>query len=413
MSYKIAFLTDLHVSEDRLNENKASFVSALRVLKEASPTLIVIGGDLCGYRVPHRPTPAERRLLHTFLSRCAALAPVRVVRGNHDSIGEFDWLNWAASDIEYHEAPGLIEAAGLNVVVLPWIDRGLVAATDPAAQTDDDVYTAHVVRTYRDHVAAAVENGRPFLIAAHAAVGGGHVRTGQPAVPSSDPTVPASVLAPDVPEWIGTVCGHYHAPQVVLRRDARGVYYGGSMSVSEYGEDPYKGVLLIGPEGAEVKRLWTRRRIGLLYDLEGQTLTVSGHDLDKTLTLSGSAEEIAAAIAAVPAPTWRQAPPPGGTDRSLGVRARLTVCARGAVDATAVAIVREALSTHLAGEGAEIAPVAYRVEAVRREREGAEEVRSATTNGDRLAAWIRTNAASFPYAQEAAAALAEIEQELQ
>lgn len=413
MSYKIAFLTDLHVSEDRLHENKAAFVSALRVLKEAAPTLIVIGGDLCGYRVPHRPTPAERWMLYTFLSRCAAIAPVRVVRGNHDSIGEFDWINWAAADIEYHETPGLIEAGGLNVVVLPWIDRGSVAAADPAAQTDDEVYTAHVIRTYQGHIDTAVENGRPFLIAAHAAVGGGHVRTGQPAVPSSDPTVPASVLAPNVPEWIGTVCGHYHAPQVVLRRDQRGVFYGGSLSVSEYGEDPYKGVLLIGPDGAEVKRVWVRRRVGFVYDLDARTLTVAGHDLDRTLTLSGDAAEIATALAAVPAPTWRQAPAPGAGERSLGIRARLTVCARGAVDAASVAIVREALGACLANEGAEIAPVAYRVETVRREREGAEAIRSAVTNSDRLTAWIRTNAANFPYADEAVRALAEIEQEIQ
>jgi DNA repair exonuclease SbcCD nuclease subunit len=244
---KYAFVTDLHLIERDLEWQREGLAEVVRIVKEAGVDFVVIGGDLCGREVPHRPSAKERNALCSFVSDLRSTLPedgeVFVLRGNHDQPEEFAFLNFLG-DVSFIESPlrcDVGEMRPARIALLPWIDRSAGEALDDAA------YTRHVRAEYER---VLNERGPDFdVIFAHAAVSSAKVGSGQPATLTSDPLFEADFFAR---LSTTTLLGHYHEPQDLdVPHDAL-VAYGGALFFNEHGEAGARGFSIGDTETGEV-----------------------------------------------------------------------------------------------------------------------------------------------------------------
>jgi len=264
---RVAFVTDLHVTQARLREHAPVLRKVAGAICATHPDLLLVGGDLCGLRVPHRATPEERNTLVDFLRRATGDGewPAVVVRGNHDAPGDFDFLDHLAIDATYMGEPGVVEGDRWGVVCLPWVDR--------TAVSDPERYQGEVRALYRDTLAGYLQDPdrRPHVfVLGHAAIKGATLHDGQPAVPIADPVVPLSDLDGD---FRAGFFGHYHHPQILESGD-RPIVYGGSLNVNEHGEDYRKTWTEWTPKRCRFHRIPTPIRATLVVDDLGKTLEV-------------------------------------------------------------------------------------------------------------------------------------------
>lgn len=192
---------DLHVEDKRIAEYVAALDAVLQTARDQRPNLTVVCGDLCGRHVPHRPTAAERNLIARFLVDLAATSDhVAVVRGNHDPVEEWRWIEHLAGSVSWSAECETIDGDGWALVVLPALDRGQVRGSDHAAG---------VVEAYgRATSVAPGEDGVARIVAAHAPVLGA---VGIPAVATYQ--VPAAAV---VPAWADlAVLSDVHTAQAI------------------------------------------------------------------------------------------------------------------------------------------------------------------------------------------------------
>jgi len=269
----VAFVTDLHITQARLQEHEPVLKQLALSIWDKEPDLVLVGGDLCGLRVPHRATPDERNALVDFLRTIVddRGTPIVVVRGNHDAPGDFDFLDHLAIDVTYMDEPGVVEGDTWAVVCLPWVDRTGVS--------DPEDYQREVRAWYHDelHGYLSSKDRRPHVfVLGHAAIKGAVLRDGQPAVPIADPVIPLSDLDGD---FRAGFFGHYHQPQILKPADPL-IVYGGSVNVNEHGEDHRKTWTEWTPEGIRLHRISTPARVTMIVDDLGKTLEVRPADAD-------------------------------------------------------------------------------------------------------------------------------------
>ena len=270
---KVAFLTDLHVTEDRLHppaDQMATFAKIRDSILNAMPDLVLVGGDLCGFHVPHRATPTERNVLVSLFVSLGNVAPVVIVRGNHDEHGDYDFFNSlsARHSISYITEPEVLsfrDDTPFDVYVMPWLDKTrFSAAVDYETSVRTEAYG--LVNGAR----IARERGGPgaakysFLLA-HAAMLGAEIRVGQPNVPTRDPILDTGIVCnPDA--FDACFFGHYHGYQMIAAHPPS--VYGGSCTVNEYGEPSKKGWVLFqtGAEGMKHMGVAQPRRVKIEWD---------------------------------------------------------------------------------------------------------------------------------------------------
>lgn len=371
---RIAFLTDLHVCDSRLDGHggqRAALVDLALTLDAYAPDLILVGGDLAGLQVPHRATPRERNALVSLLVDLGNVAPVVAVRGNHDFPGDYAFLNHLRSKhpVVYAEAgPEILDVPGAVVVALPWLDRTAVAKLDPD-------YGAGVRTVYRDAMAqvaddlrAARKAGSVVVVLAHAAVAGGAIRDGQPPVPTADPVVYLHELLDE-----GTVdaafFGHYHARQIL---DAPvDALYGGAVFAHEYGEDlGDRGALIYDTETGKVEHVPVLQQPKILVEIDAGDRRLLAVRPDGLITVHGP-------DAAGP---WAQvAPGPTPT-------AKLVVHHDDG-DGPALAWA-DAVRTRLGEVGCTQVLVERRPRRTTRARDGADDIAAATTTADKVQGYM-------------------------
>lgn len=220
---KVAFVSDLHIAEDRLDLHREILAATAAAIYVRAPDVILIGGDLAGRTVPHLATPGERNAMIEFLDALPSGIPVVVCRGNHDSPGDWAFLD-SISGVHYAERPSVVVVRGegdefFEIVVLPWHETW---SEDWLAEADaafgEKVYETRICLT-------------------HATFEGARLRVGQPEVPTRD----CSVLAETLCERFSVdyiFSGHYHAFQGI--GSGHGVY-AGSLFYNEFGESGPKG----------------------------------------------------------------------------------------------------------------------------------------------------------------------------
>jgi len=236
---KIALLGDLHVQEKRLDEQLPVLRSIVEEIAQARVDCTVIAGDLTGWAVPHCATIAERNALVGFVCDLADRAPVTVIRGNHDSHGDFDFLSRLRTihPVRWYGAPGFHaenDGPAYGLVALPWIDRSQIGK--------DEDWEDGILRLWKAQIAKCVAHApKRLIVVAHVALKGSILVEGQPPVPTHDPTFRVDDLLPDLDVPMVLLAGHYHVPQSVGSR----AVYPGSPFVNVFGEGENRGWCLV------------------------------------------------------------------------------------------------------------------------------------------------------------------------
>lgn len=264
---KIAFLADLHVSEDRIDEHVEILRSVAGGIVAGGPDLVLVGGDLCGRRTPHRATPTERNAIVEFVVAVGEVAPVIVVRGNHDAPGDWDFLERLRVDVTYvSDGPECVEGDGWSVLVLPWIDRSAFGGRGYHEGVRGRYKRA--IEEFRSGLLTAREGGAETFLLGHVALAGAMARDGR-VIQTDDPLVSLSDLAcSDGGLWSGVFLGHYHVPQDVVHTDPT-VVYSGSTTANEYGDGRDKSWVLW--DDGRIERRSIDVVVRLVLDVDGES----------------------------------------------------------------------------------------------------------------------------------------------
>lgn len=186
---KVAALSDLHLDENnRFDETSELMDWMVTDIAEYEPGLITVAGDSSPVSV--RPsTPKERMKLSSFYQALAQIAPVIVIRGNHDvSDGDVDIYSRLQSknQIVTFSSPNVI-CDGLNathviVAAVPWPSKQYLLTTLadrlPSSRAELDESCRRSMRDVLHGLGARIHDCRrrhpdwPAVLVAHLNVAG-------------------------------------------------------------------------------------------------------------------------------------------------------------------------------------------------------------------------------------------------
>lgn len=225
---KIAHISDSHFDErDRLEETLDLHLDFCQQIDDRNVDLVIHTGDL----YERKSTPAEREAVASFLIRAAGLAPVLIIRGNHDQPGDIDYLSRLRGDNQIWTAEEFKMGymGPIFVVCMPWIDR--------SRWNTNDVST--VLSAARSH---CHNHKEPSLLAAHVQVGGATISNGQTLIGSTH-EIPAADLLDVGADYIAL--GHIHKHQTWTSDEQVRMAYAGSPRRCNFGEPEDKGWVLV------------------------------------------------------------------------------------------------------------------------------------------------------------------------
>lgn len=265
--FRIAHLSDVHLCE------RVRFAGTCRVLEAFADDvarldvdLVLIAGDLVDpRRAPAKATPTERNFLARIVLRCAAVCPVVIVRGNHDALGDWSFLELLESryPIRYFEEPATLDlrevvgdrsSAPLFVHAVPWLSPGWFASqvADLGLSIDEGhAWIEDAVRPVFADIRRQVEASPDALHVGvgHLSVRGGHLAGGQVLV-GGEVQVGAEMLADLGLHYFGL--GHLHEAQEVV--PGAPVWYAGSPNRLDYGEAGKRCCFLLATLDADAGR---------------------------------------------------------------------------------------------------------------------------------------------------------------
>lgn len=249
---RIAVIADSHFSEDsrfeetiRLHEWIAEHAATQKV------DLVVHTGDV----FDKKSTPRERIVVAEWLQAMAEIAPVLIVRGNHDVIGDlaiFRELR-AKNPIRVAEAAGVYVLGGVAVAAVAWPRKAHLLAQLKAGHEESEQAAGDALRdVLRGLGAELAKHDGPRLLAMHAMVRGSVTSVGQPLV-GCDLELGLEDLALAGADF--AALGHIHKGQDWEIGDMP-VVYPGSPRRTAFGETEPKGYLLVDLD--EGVALWNR-----------------------------------------------------------------------------------------------------------------------------------------------------------
>jgi len=306
----IALLSDLHWARgphwaeiERVHGWIADDLEA-RVAAGDPPALIVLAGDI----FDAGSWPLERNAAAAWVQRLATLAPVLILRGNHDRVGDLDLFAKlrARCTITVYDQPAIHRFPGGAVAVLPWLDRvapgrahGHYSAADEA-RAEVDALLALLDKLGRE-LAATPPGVR--LFAGHLMVHGAKTSHGQPRRQSREFEIGLQDLGRVRAD--AYLLGHVHLGQTFFLNRAP-VIYNGSITRTAFGELEQKRYTLVrlGPKGAQVGHVITPTTPMLLvegrwehgaFSIDTNKLLAEAKNAQVRLTYEVQAEEQAEA----------------------------------------------------------------------------------------------------------------------
>ena len=228
-------------------------------IEDLRPNLVVSTGDV----FERASIPEERAAVKAWALRVAEVAPLLVVRGNHDRAGDLTSLLTrlrTPHPVVVEEAAGVHHLGGVSVAAFAWPSRASIAAALGVPAGPESVAEggrAELRRVFGGLGERLSTSSSPRLLVGHAHVTGATVRDeGQPLPFGESVAVGLEDLA--LAGADATVLGHIHLAQ---RWDFGGnpVAYTGSPFRNSFGEDDPKSVLAIRFDGrfASLERLPT------------------------------------------------------------------------------------------------------------------------------------------------------------
>lgn len=217
---RVAAIGDPHLAESEFPWLLPVWDAVVDRIEEARPDIIVLTGDLFGGRdANHLMTIGERHELPGRLRRLSNIAPVIIVKGNHDHPREFRWLESLSGRhrIRAFDEPGLHTVGGATIYALPYPDKGALLGGETFASIDAEREAmiealAARLRSLADYVPTwRRENpGRPFIVVSHGTPSGTTGDGTELYRPGGDITMePALMESVGADLWLN---GHIHTP---------------------------------------------------------------------------------------------------------------------------------------------------------------------------------------------------------
>jgi|GEM_PF-1625354 len=241
---RVAIIADSHFSES------SRFAECLRLHDWIADDIRTRGVDLilhAGDVFDAKSTPTERAAVAAWLRWCAEIAPVVIVRGNHDVVGDlaiFAKLR-TKHPVIVEEAAGVHVVAGVAVACLAWPRKAalLASAREAGMVGSEQLATEcmrNVLRGMGDQLA---KHDGPRILLAHAMVSGSKTSTGQPLV-GCDMELGIEDIALARADF--NALGHIHLPQDWYTSSEGGepVVYPGSPRRTAFGETEDKGYVV-------------------------------------------------------------------------------------------------------------------------------------------------------------------------
>lgn len=321
---RLLHTSDWHLGREtyrvsRRPDHEAAIDEIVTLAQETKPHLIIHSGDL--FDGP-RPSYDDLSLGVSALQRLAAVAPVVVVCGNHDSPALFRLFTQLLGDgapvrfvdvARVPEAGGILEFAGdrderIRLTTLPFIhaNRLVTGFEDPSLRTA--LYADRVAAIEQRLATGLIEkydaNRDVLLFAAHLYVGGATYGKSERALHVSD----TYASRPEsVPAVTYAALGHIHKPQA-LPGGTAGRYAGSPLQL-DFGEEGEDKVTVIvearpgRPANIEARPMASGRRLlrlaGTLAEIPAQADTARGKLVHVTVRSEDPVPDVADQIEAM------------------------------------------------------------------------------------------------------------------
>jgi exonuclease SbcD len=374
----LAHVADIHLDErpnvarETLDEQVTRLLAIGVHARERKAKLLLCAGDV----FERLSTPAERNAAIEVFRSWAEDMPVVIVRGNHDRPGDLDFLAHLTSrfPILVRTRPDVISLPGICVACLPWPRKAWLAA---GLQPGEDIsqVAAGAMRAILDGFAAQ----GPDVLLAHVEVGAALTDSGQPMAGRADIELSVGDLTAVAPYC---ALGHIHKRQTFA--DGR-VCYAGSPRQTTFGEEAGKGFTIVelpqgGPPRLEHIELPGRQLSTVTAEWNGQELSVRPDTLPRFHYDDGLPEN----------------------HEALRLTYHCDASDREQADAAA-----KNLRERLLAAGAGSVKLDPRIRNVQRAR--CSEIRTSTTNTERIQAWWKTRGETPCRQEHILAKLAELE----
>ena len=235
--------------DTRLAEWRRTTKAMLELAVKERCALAVAPGDM--FDVPRPPARAIIEVSNLFRAMEEAGIPVVGCAGNHDAgppgqPGPVDVLASLGRDRWGITTPRVVDAAGIQVAVLPWSKpAGLIHESENAGDMVDR--TTQALEAIVRALAAQVDTTRPAILIGHWAVAGCTLSSGQ-VLAGGEAAIPLIELQSG--PWRAVIMGHIHKPQ--LFPGCPTVLHTGALVRRDFGEerDP-RGVYIVDIETGE------------------------------------------------------------------------------------------------------------------------------------------------------------------
>lgn len=252
---KLCHISDLHLDERKgLAMQQDVLAGVIVEWEHEDPHCILITGDL----YERKSSPLERLAASRFLQAAGNIAPVILVKGNHDAQDDLSIFSDLACDWEVkvlEEPAGIIPQTSIlmpgqsgevmGVMVLPWMDKGhfqsICDAADSSSKVKESAQAAaqSVLDCLKREADWLKSKGHIPVLAAHLNVLGAEIASGQ---------VPQGTTIDMTPEQLAELgcayvaLGHIHKHQSWADGT---VCYAGSPMRHDFGEPEEKGWVLL------------------------------------------------------------------------------------------------------------------------------------------------------------------------
>lgn len=248
MIRRVAIVADSHFDEhSRFDECVFVHNWIAEDIARRDVELVLHSGDV----YERKSTPKERQAVAAWVQRITDQAPLIIVRGNHDPLGDLKLLE--RLDTQYRvrvvEDAQLVEEHGFVVGCLAWPTKSSVLALGATSHAEGEQLASDALRNVLRGLGQqmAGDHGLPRILLAHAMVRGSVTSTGQPLV-GCDMEIGADDLALAPAELYAL--GHIHKGQSFAGAGAaRSIVYPGSPRRTAFGELEPKGYVLATFDG--------------------------------------------------------------------------------------------------------------------------------------------------------------------
>jgi DNA repair exonuclease SbcCD nuclease subunit len=247
----VAVIADSHFCEEsRFDECVGLHDWIVRDLAKRNVDLIIHTGDV----FERKSTPTERIAVANFLRGAAEIAPVIIVRGNHDALGDLAIYRSLRTRhaITVEETCGVHVVRGIAVAAVAWPRKAHLLASVQGGHQETEQAAGDAMRSVLRGLGAelAAHDG-PRILAMHAMVRGSVTSVGQPLV-GCDLEIGLEDLALTGAQF--AALGHIHKGQSWEHGDMA-IVYPGSPRRTAFGEVEEKGYVLVEVNG-EGDALW-------------------------------------------------------------------------------------------------------------------------------------------------------------